>query len=132
MRRWLAGLASAFQFMNDWLSTYLGVPDLNGSTAPNSSAIPLSTPVDTSGGNTNTSGTGLLGFLSGLAGIGSTAANAYATVTGRPVPAAPGTTARAAMATTTPATGIAKYLPWILTGLGITALIWLLTRAAKS
>ena len=109
-----------------WLTDFLGDTSLNGSTAPNSSAIPLSTPVDTSGGNTNTSGS-LISYLTGLAGIGSTAANAYATITGKPVPA----TAAAAKPATAAATGIAAYLPWILTGGGVLLLIVLFTRKGR-
>jgi hypothetical protein len=120
--------------MDDVLSSLLGTSDsgvlgtlgaLNGSSAPNSSPTGLSTPVNTSGGNTNTSGS-LISFLSGLAGIGSTAAQAYATATGRPVPAT--TTAKPVTAV---ATGLAAYLPWILTGGGLLLLILLLTRAAR-
>jgi hypothetical protein len=76
----------------------IGADALNGSTAPNSSALSLTTPVNTSDGNTNTSGFSLGSFITGLAGLGTTAANAYQAVAGQPAaltakPAANKTTA---------------------------------------
>ena len=62
-----------------WYDSLVG---LNGSTAPNSSPTGLSTPVDTSGGNSNTSGSTLGGILSGLSGLGTSAAQAYQTIFG--------------------------------------------------
>jgi hypothetical protein len=103
--------------------------DLNGSSAPNSSPITgLSTPVDTSGGNTNTSGTTLSSFLSGLSGLGSSAANAYATVVGK-APAKASTTSTGTAATFL---GIpSAYLPWVLIGAGVLAVVLFLTHDKK-
>jgi hypothetical protein len=72
--------------LSDWTSSITPsdytLGDLNGSSAPNSSNIPLSTPIDTSGGNTNTSGNWFGSLINGLSGIGTTAAQAYTTIFG--------------------------------------------------
>jgi hypothetical protein len=99
--------------------TGLDLSSLNGSTAPNSGPTNLSTPVNTSGGNTNTSGFSLGSVLSGLSGLGTSAANAYALFNGNK----PATTS-----TTTAAPGWTSYLPWILGGGAVIVLIALLAR----
>lgn len=108
----------------NWLSDFLSSPNLNGSTAPNSSAIPLSTPVNTSGGNTNTSGWTLGGVLSTLSGLGTNAANAYALING--TGSAHATTATAGGSAAAPAK--TSYLPWIIGGAVVVGLIALLAR----
>jgi hypothetical protein len=114
--------------MNDWLTGLLGDVGLNGSTAPNSTAIPLATPVDTSGGNTNTSGSALGSLLSSLSGLGTTAANAYAVVAGTPAPQAAAPAAPAVAAATS---SLTKYLPWVLIGAAVLVVIGFLTRSKK-
>lgn len=94
--------------------------NLNGSTAPNSSPLFLSTPVDSSGGNTNTSGNFFSSLVSGLSGLGTTAANAYKLFS-----VSPSTTA-AKPATTT--STLTQYLPWILICGGVLVAILLLFR----
>ncbi|HXC34261.1 MAG TPA: hypothetical protein VNV43_00185 [Candidatus Acidoferrales bacterium] len=101
--------------------TGLDLGSLNGSTAPNSSPTNLSTPVNTSGGNTNTSGFSLGSVLSGLSGLGTSAANAYALFNG----------AQPATKTATPsaaASSWTSYLPWILGGGALIVLIALFAR----
>ena len=112
--------------MNDWLSGILGDVGLNGSTAPNSGSTGLSTPVDTSNGNTNTSGSSLGGLLTGLSGIGSTALNAYNSIFGKSTTttaAKPATTAAAAATSS-----LTKYLPWVLISGGVLFVILFFTR----
>jgi uncharacterized membrane protein YdcZ (DUF606 family) len=73
----------------NWLDSFLNSP---GSLTPaGNSAIPLSTPVNTSA-NANNSGSFFSSLISGLTGLGSTALNAYKTVSGTPAPAKPATT----------------------------------------
>jgi hypothetical protein len=105
--------------MDDITSYLLGLPsDLNGSTAPNSTAVPLATPVNTSGGNTNTSGSFLSSLVSGLSGLGTTAAAAYSAFN-KPTTTTPG----AASASTT----LTQFLPYLLIG-GVVLVIVLLFR----
>jgi hypothetical protein len=69
----------------DWINSLFGFAnssDLNGSSAPNSSPLPLSTPVDSSGGNTNTSGNWFSSLVSSLSGAGTSAASAYNSIFG--------------------------------------------------
>lgn len=101
----------------DSILSGLDLGTLNGSTAPNSSPTGLSTPVNTSGGNTNTSGS-LGGILSGLAGLGTTAAAAYKIFAPASTPAA----------TTTTTSSLTTYLPWILIGGAVIALIAIFAR----
>ena len=103
----------------DDLFSGLDLGSLNGSTAPNSSPTGLSTPVNTSGGNTNTSGFNLGSVLTGLGGLGTTAVNAYSVFSGKPA-----TTAAAATTTSTWTT----YLPWILIGGAVIAVIAIFAR----
>ena len=113
----------------DDLDSILGdLGALNGATAPNSGNTGLSTPVDTSGGNTNTSGSTLGSFLTGLSGIGTTALGAYNSIFGKSstsTAAKPATTAAAAASSWT------KYLPYILIGGGVLVVIVFLTRGKK-
>jgi hypothetical protein len=102
----------------DSILSGLDLGTLNGSTAPNSSPTGLSTPVDTSGGNTNTSGS-LGSILTGLAGLGTTAANAYKVFGGSSTTPAATTTATSTWTT---------YLPWILIGGAAIALIAIFAR----
>lgn len=94
--------------------------DLNGSTAPNSSPLITSSPVDTSNGNTNTSGSWLSTFINGLSGVGTTAANAYKLFSGSTSP----TAAKPATTTST----LTTYLPWILIGGGLLIVLLLVGR----
>ncbi|MGH8022222.1 MAG: hypothetical protein ACRED1_01470 [Limisphaerales bacterium] len=105
----------------DSVLTYGLSDNLNGSTAPNSGAIPLSTPVNTSGGNTNTSGFSLGSVLSTLSGLGTSAANAYGVVNGtKPATTAKGTAAAAS--------GLTAYLPYFLIGGALLAVLMLFGR----
>jgi MYXO-CTERM domain-containing protein len=102
----------------DWLSSFF-----DGSS-PNSNALPLSTPVNTAG-NPNSSGSGLNSFFSTLSQLGTTAANAYATVAGAGKPTS--TTAAAAA----PASSWKKYLPYALIGLVVLGIVWLFRRGRR-
>jgi hypothetical protein len=98
----------------DSILSGLDLGSLNGSTAPNSSPTGLATPVNTSGGNTNTSGFNLGGVLSGLSGLGTSAVQAYSLFSGKP-------------ATTTTAAAAPNYTPWLLGGAAVIGLIIFLT-----
>jgi hypothetical protein len=109
----------------DWINGLLGFNDSSpysgGAMAPNSGTLPLSTPVNTSGGNTNTSGSWFSSFIQGLSGLGTTAANAYATIRG----------AKASNSTTptaTPASSMSTWLPIALIGGGLLIVVLLLFR----
>ena len=64
----------------DWTQSLYGF--LGAQQQPGTSTIPVSTPVNTAS-NPNNSGSSFSNFFSGLSNLGTTAANAYATVTGR-------------------------------------------------
>lgn len=71
----------------DWTNA-ISMFDTTPALPPASSAIPLSTPVNTSA-DANSSGSGLNSFFTTLSQLGTTAADAYATVAGSNRPAAP-------------------------------------------
>jgi len=95
----------------DWIDSFLNTVGLNGSTAPNSGAIPLSTPVNTSGGNTSTSGNWFSSLIGGLSGAGTSAAQAYTTIFGT---AAQQAAAKPATAAAAPS--LTTYLPMLIIG----------------
>jgi hypothetical protein len=65
----------------DWTKSLYGYLGDSAASAPGTTTIPLSTPVNTSG-NPNNSGSSFGSFFSGLGNFGTTAAQAYATVRG--------------------------------------------------
>jgi len=99
--------------MNSWYDNLLGIGSTPNSTAANSAL----------NGAASSNGSSWGSFLSGLVNLGTTGANAYATVAG-----AGNSTPKSTSTTSTSSSNWTQYLPWVLIGGGVLLVIALLVR----